>query len=54
MPGGLSAAIARMFGHFITLLQGIVATPDRRLLDLPLLTGAERQQLLEVSESRPR
>ena len=35
-----------MLGHFETLLEGIVADPDRRLSELPLLTGAERQQLL--------
>jgi amino acid adenylation domain-containing protein len=38
--------ISRMLGHFETLLEGIVANPDRRLSDLPLLTKAERQQLL--------
>ena len=38
--------IRRMLGHFETLLEGIVADPDRRLSELPLLTGAERQQLL--------
>ena len=40
------AAISRMLGHFNTLLEGIVANPDGRLTDLPLLTSAERQQLL--------
>jgi amino acid adenylation domain-containing protein len=38
--------IARMAGHFQILLQGIVAHPNRPLSDLPLLTDAERQQLL--------
>ncbi len=38
--------IRRMLGHFQTLLEGIVANPDQRLSDLPLLTSAERQQLL--------
>lgn len=39
-------AIARMLGHLKTLLEGIVANPDRCLWDLPLLTARERQQLL--------
>jgi aspartate racemase len=38
--------IRRMLGHYEILLEGIVANPDRRLSDLPLLTGVERQQLL--------
>src|SRR5262249_24032199 len=38
--------ITRMLGHFQTLLAGIVANPDQRLADLPLLTEGERQQLL--------
>lgn len=41
-----AATIARMLGHFQTLLEGIVADPEQRLADLPLLTEAERQQLL--------
>ena len=36
--------IRRMLGHYQTLLEGIVANPDERLSDLPLLTEAERQQ----------
>ncbi len=36
----------RMIGHFQTLLQGIVADPDRPVDLLPLLTEAERRQLL--------
>jgi amino acid adenylation domain-containing protein len=38
--------IARLAGHFQVLLQGIVADPDRPVAQLPLLTDAERQQLL--------
>jgi len=38
--------IARLLGHFQTLLEGIVANPGRRLSELPLLTPAERTQLL--------
>jgi amino acid adenylation domain-containing protein len=40
------ATIGRMQGHFQTLLAGIAADPDLRLADLPLLTEAERRQLL--------
>ncbi len=35
----------QMLEHFQTLLQGIVANPDQRLSDLPLLTDDERRQL---------
>lgn len=38
--------IARMTGHFQTLLEGIVSNPTRRLSDLPLLRELEQQQLL--------
>jgi amino acid adenylation domain-containing protein len=41
-----SATINRMVEHFCTLLSGIVAHPNSCLKDLPLLTEAERQQLL--------
>ena len=56
--GGLTAAmeynsdlfdavtVARMLGHWRTLLEGIVAHPDQRISALPLLGDAERQQLL--------
>ncbi|MDV2992590.1 MAG: D-alanine--D-alanyl carrier protein ligase [Chroococcidiopsis sp. SAG 2025] len=40
------STIVRMLGHFQTLLEGIVADPNRRLADLPILTAVERQQLL--------
>jgi len=33
-------------GHFQTLLESIVANPQQRLSDLPLLTAAEQHQLL--------
>ncbi|MDZ8084001.1 MAG: amino acid adenylation domain-containing protein [Nostoc sp. DedQUE12b] len=39
-------AIARMLGHFQTLLGGIIANPQQRILQLPLLTATEEQQLL--------
>jgi len=40
------ATIERMIGHFETLLGGIVVNPEQRLSELPLLTEAERLQLL--------
>jgi amino acid adenylation domain-containing protein len=40
------ATIARMAGHFTTLLHGIVSNPDARIATLPLLTTAERRQML--------
>ncbi|HEY0602634.1 MAG TPA: amino acid adenylation domain-containing protein, partial [Herpetosiphonaceae bacterium] len=39
------ATIGRMLGHLQTLLNGIVADVDQPLAALPLLTGAEVQQL---------
>jgi aspartate racemase len=41
-----AATITRMLGHFRTLLEAVVANPERRLSDLSLLCEAERQQLL--------
>lgn len=38
--------IARMAGHFQTLLEAIVASPDSRLSEFPLLSDAERRRLL--------
>src|SRR5258707_15438674 len=35
-----------MVGHFQTLLEGIVGDPDQRISYLPILTEAERRQLL--------
>ena len=40
------STIARMLRHFEALLQGIVAAPDQRISELPLLTDSERHQLL--------
>jgi amino acid adenylation domain-containing protein len=40
------ATIRRILGHFRALLEGIVAAPEARISDLPLLTEAEREQLL--------
>ncbi|MEG4117287.1 amino acid adenylation domain-containing protein [Microcoleus sp. N9_B4] len=41
-----SGTIARMAGHFQTLLEAIVANPKQHLSDLALLTAPEYQQLL--------
>jgi amino acid adenylation domain-containing protein len=41
-----AATIERMASHFQRLLEGIVAEPDARIADLPLLTSSERRQLL--------
>ncbi len=42
-----SDTIERMLGHLETLLLNIANNPHQRLYDLPLLTAAERHQLLE-------
>ncbi|MUH00601.1 amino acid adenylation domain-containing protein, partial [Scytonema sp. UIC 10036] len=41
-----ASTIERMTGHFVTLLEGIVANPKEQILQLPLLTQPEQQQLL--------
>ncbi|MFO1432620.1 MAG: amino acid adenylation domain-containing protein [Candidatus Competibacteraceae bacterium] len=41
-----AATIERMTGHFQTLLEGISADPETPITQLPLLTEAERRQLL--------
>jgi amino acid adenylation domain-containing protein len=40
------STIERMVGHFKTLLEEVVANPQSRVQDLPLLTEAERHQIL--------
>ena len=40
------ATVTRMLSHFKTLLHGIVANPDQRIADLPILTEAEKRRLL--------
>jgi len=37
--------VRRLLGHLETLLEGAIADPDRRLSDLPLLSGSERHQV---------
>jgi amino acid adenylation domain-containing protein len=39
-------SIERMLGHFQTLLEGIVADPNQRISELPLLAEVEKQQIL--------
>jgi amino acid adenylation domain-containing protein len=41
-----SATIERMVGHYCMLLEAVVANPQARISDLPLLTEAERHKLL--------
>ncbi|MCP4655659.1 MAG: AMP-binding protein, partial [bacterium] len=41
-----ASAIRRLLGHFRELLRGLVADPRRRLSELALLRGGERQQIL--------
>jgi amino acid adenylation domain-containing protein/thioester reductase-like protein len=38
--------ISRLLGHLQTLLEGMAAQPEAHLAELPLLTEAERQQIL--------
>ncbi|MUG97805.1 amino acid adenylation domain-containing protein [Scytonema sp. UIC 10036] len=40
------ATITRMSGHLQTTLEGIVANPQQRISELPLLTETEKNQLL--------
>ena len=40
--------ISRLLDHFNVLLEGIVADPEQPVSELPLLTDAERRQILEV------
>ncbi|MEW6305684.1 MAG: amino acid adenylation domain-containing protein [Verrucomicrobiota bacterium] len=40
------STIERMLGHFQSLLESIVANPNQRLSDLPLLSAQEREQVL--------
>jgi amino acid adenylation domain-containing protein len=43
-----SQTIARLAGHWETLLRGIIANPEQKILDLPLLTAAEEKQILQT------
>ncbi|RRV07264.1 amino acid adenylation domain-containing protein [Pseudomonas sp. v388] len=39
--------IARMAGHWLNLLEAVLAEPEQRLSELPLLEAAERQHILD-------
>ena len=41
-----AVTIRRILSHFQTLLEGIVADPEQRISELPLLPEAEKHQLL--------
>jgi amino acid adenylation domain-containing protein len=45
------ATIERMAGHFMRLLEQIVADPDRPIDELPLLDDAQRRDALSVGEA---
>ncbi|BAY65333.1 amino acid adenylation domain-containing protein [Calothrix brevissima NIES-22] len=45
------STIKRMARHFQTLLEGIIANPQQRLSQLPLLTSSEQHQLLQQSHN---
>jgi amino acid adenylation domain-containing protein len=42
------STIKRMMNHYKELLQGILANPNCRICDLPLISQQERQELLDV------
>ncbi|MBX9258015.1 amino acid adenylation domain-containing protein, partial [Desmonostoc muscorum CCALA 125] len=41
-----ASTIERMTGHFVTMLEAIVANPKQRISQLPMLTQSEQRQLL--------
>jgi amino acid adenylation domain-containing protein len=43
--------IARMAGHYESVLEGIIANPQQRLIDLPLLAETEKSGLLEMNKT---
>jgi len=45
------ATITRMVGHFQTLLEGIVKSPQQPIAELPLLTETEYQQLMAWNDT---
>ena len=42
----VASGIERALSHYQTLLEGIIADPDCRIRDLPLMTQGEREQVL--------
>ena len=41
-----AATIERLMDHFVTLLRAVVADPERRVAQLPLMGGSEEQQVV--------
>jgi non-ribosomal peptide synthetase component F/acyl carrier protein len=41
-----AATIERMAGHYLTLLEALLTEPERSVMEVPMLTAAERHQLL--------
>ena len=41
-----ASTLSRLAGHFVTLLESIVANPSQQISSLPMLTAVEQQQLL--------
>ena len=49
-----AATISKMIGHYRSLLEGIVADPEKRILDLPLLTENKRpERRIESKQTQP-
>ncbi|MCA1614248.1 MAG: condensation domain-containing protein [Acidobacteria bacterium] len=48
-----AGTVARMAGHYRTLLEGVVADPEQKLSGLPLLTAAERETSLDACSTPP-
>ncbi|MEH2221574.1 non-ribosomal peptide synthase/polyketide synthase [Nostoc sp.] len=47
-----SSTIERMADHFVTLLEAIVANPQQRISQLPMLTAVEQQLLIDWNDTR--
>src|SRR5205823_4085102 len=48
-----AGTIERLVGHYQRLLEGAVAEPEQRVWELPLLSEAERHQLLVEFNGKP-
>jgi non-ribosomal peptide synthetase component F len=46
------ATVSRMAGQLRALMEGVVANPDRRISELPLLTEEEWGGLMEIARSK--
>jgi amino acid adenylation domain-containing protein len=47
-----ASTIIRMTGHFQNLLEAVIAYPEQRISDLPLLSESEQHQLLGWNETK--